>query len=265
MRGQTTATLLVDDPASVLEIKLVALPDRLYRISTPPDSGLAPRVTDVAGTVRLDLGATGESGPDSVRILLNRKVRWDLRLPAGAGEQHLDLAAGHLRRLDIGSGAGLIRLRLPGLATIPPVTSFAPALMAPERTFVLPRAEGRSRAAAPAAHLLERTFVLPVGERGTREMAAFDQLRERTFVLGKARRIVPIRVTGSVGELVVSVPPGTGFRLRLRGGAGSVAAPGVAPGPAGRGSVVSSTGGRIPDRHYEIDVGSTVGELVVRH
>ncbi|MFB9360438.1 hypothetical protein ACFFSO_20525 [Amorphoplanes nipponensis] len=113
LHGRTAAFLIVRDAASRVDVRLADLPGLLYRISTPADSGLAPAVTGAPGRVRLGLRPTGGDGPDTVEILLNRAVRWDIRLPAGAGEQHLDLAAGRLSRLELGSGTGLVSLRLP--------------------------------------------------------------------------------------------------------------------------------------------------------
>ena len=113
LHGRNGAVLIVRDAASRVEVRLADLPGLLYRISTPADSGLAPAVTGAHGRVSLSLRPTGADGPDTVDIVLNRAVRWDIRLPAGAGEQHLDLAAGRLRRLELGSGTGLVSMRLP--------------------------------------------------------------------------------------------------------------------------------------------------------
>ncbi|MEV6595937.1 hypothetical protein AB0M36_03625 [Actinoplanes sp. NPDC051346] len=122
LHGRTAAFLTVSDAASRVEVRLAELPGLLYRVTTPADSGLAPRVTGVAGRVRLALVPTGADGPDTVEVLLNRRVRWDLRLPAGAGEQHLDLAAGRVERLELGSGAGLVSMRLPPPTGPVPIT-----------------------------------------------------------------------------------------------------------------------------------------------
>jgi hypothetical protein len=113
LHGRTGAFLLLRDAASRVDVRLADLPGLLYRVSTPADSGLSPQVTGAPGRVRVGLVPTGADGPDTVEIVLNRRVRWDIRLPAGAGEQHLDLAAGRVRRLELGSGAGLVSMRLP--------------------------------------------------------------------------------------------------------------------------------------------------------
>ena len=120
--GRTVGFLLVRDAASRVHITIGDLPGLLYRVSTPADSGLKPHVTGAAGRVRLGLRPTGADGPDTVEIVLSRRVRWDIRLPAGAGEQHLDLAAGRVRRLEVGSGAGLVSVRLPAPTGSVPIT-----------------------------------------------------------------------------------------------------------------------------------------------
>ena len=118
---RTGAYLTVRDAASRVRVELVNLPGLLYRISTPADSGLAPVATGTGGRIQTRFRRTGADGPDDVRIVLNRAVRWDIRLPAGAGEQQLDLAAGRVSRVDVGA-CGLVELRLPRPGGTLPVT-----------------------------------------------------------------------------------------------------------------------------------------------
>jgi hypothetical protein len=121
LRGRTGAFLTVRDAASRVRLVLAAMPGQLYRISTPAGSGLAPRVTVRDGRILATLRPTGADGPDEVRIVLNRDVRWDIRLPAGAGEQQLDLRRGRFTRLELGA-SGLVELRLPAPVGTVPVT-----------------------------------------------------------------------------------------------------------------------------------------------
>lgn len=121
LRARTGAYLTVGDAASRVDVRMARLPGLLYRITTPVGSGLAPRVTGAGGRVRVGLRPTGDDGPDAVTIVLNQAVRWDIRLPRGAGEQHLDLRQGRVNRLEIGA-SGLIDLRLPPPAGTVPVT-----------------------------------------------------------------------------------------------------------------------------------------------
>lgn len=191
--GRKGAILTVRDAASRVDLRLVNLPGLLYRISTPADSGLTPAVTGAPGRVRLALRPTGADGPDVVEILLNRAVRWDIRLPAGAGEQHLDLAAGWLGRLELGAGTGLVRLRLP-----PP------------------------------------------------------------------RGPVPIIVTGGVGEMTVTTPPGTPLRLRLRGGAALVTVPWADHARAPADAVLTTPDWLSSPDRYTMNVAAEVGSITVQ-
>lgn len=100
---------------------MAPLPGLLYRITTPAGSGLAPVAAVHDGKAEVRFRATGGDGPDDVRIVLNRDVRWDLGLPAGAGEADLDLTAGRISRLATG-GAGLIEAALPAPESTVPVS-----------------------------------------------------------------------------------------------------------------------------------------------
>ncbi|GIE92751.1 hypothetical protein Ari01nite_02160 [Paractinoplanes rishiriensis] len=118
--GRTGAYLTLSDAASRVRVVLTTLPGLLYRISTPAGSGLAPRVSGRDGRVQAALLPTGGNGPDEVRIVLNRDVRWHIRLPAGAGEQQLDLRRGRVTGLGLGA-SGLIEMQLPRPAGTVPV------------------------------------------------------------------------------------------------------------------------------------------------
>ncbi|XVU23340.1 hypothetical protein ACQPZJ_39745 [Actinoplanes sp. CA-054009] len=113
--------MTVDDAASRVQVIMASLPGMLYRVTTPAGAGLEPHVRVEGGSVRAGLRPTGTDGPHEVRIVLNRDVRWTVRLPAGAGEQQLDLARGRVTRVELGA-SGLIELRLPEPAGTVPVT-----------------------------------------------------------------------------------------------------------------------------------------------
>lgn len=121
LHERTGASLTIDDAASRVEVQTASLPGLLYRITTPAGAGLAPQVSGPAGHIHVALRPTGGGGPDDVTIVLNQAVRWDLRLRAGAGEQHLDLGHGRITRLDVG-GAGLVTASLPRPHGTVPVT-----------------------------------------------------------------------------------------------------------------------------------------------
>jgi hypothetical protein len=110
--GRTAAWLTVGDAAARVRVRFARMPGVLYRVSTGADAGIAPVVTRRDGRVTVRLTRTGRDGLDEVRIVLNRQVRWDIRLPAGAGEQQLNLRDGRVQRLEVGS-AGLAEVWLP--------------------------------------------------------------------------------------------------------------------------------------------------------
>jgi hypothetical protein len=87
-------------------------PDRV-RVSTPEGSEVAPTLAVDGGTVGVHLTRTGAAGPAAVTVLLDRRVRWTVRLSAGATSQLLDLRGGRLAGVDLLGGATRIELRLP--------------------------------------------------------------------------------------------------------------------------------------------------------
>ncbi|GAA0511927.1 hypothetical protein Ade02nite_44380 [Paractinoplanes deccanensis] len=121
LQGRTQATLTVVDAASRVQVIMASLPGMLYRISTPPGAGLEPHVAVAGPSIRAELRPTGTDGPHEVRIVLNRDVRWGIRLPEGAGEQQLDLVRGRITRVELGA-SGLVELRLPRPVGTVPVT-----------------------------------------------------------------------------------------------------------------------------------------------
>lgn len=111
--GRTEARFELVSGVARVNLRSADIGDDLYRIATADDSGLAPRVSVSADTVRLALQRTGLRGPETVDIELSRQVRWLVRLAAGAGEQRLDLADGPVSGVEINAGAALIDLSLP--------------------------------------------------------------------------------------------------------------------------------------------------------
>jgi hypothetical protein len=121
LSGRTGAYLLVRDAASRVRVVTARLPGLLCRVSTSAGAGLAPSVRVRAGRVTVGLVPTGGDGPDEVLVVLNRDVRWDIRMPAGAGEQELDLRGARVTRVEAGP-SGLVSMRLPEPRGTLPVT-----------------------------------------------------------------------------------------------------------------------------------------------
>lgn len=181
MQNRGRASLVVADASSRVQLVLADIPGLLYRISTPGGSGLTPRVTGRGGVVRAALVATGGAGPDEVRIVLNRGVRWDIRLPAGAGEQRLDLARGRVTRLEVGA-SGLVEMRLPRPVGTVPLT--------------LTGGVGRLAVSAPRSVPLRLRL-----DRGAAELLPGTTLAPATWPAARDR--YALRARSSVGILVV--------------------------------------------------------------
>ncbi|GAA1641952.1 hypothetical protein [Catellatospora bangladeshensis] len=107
------AALAVVGGATTVTVRAVDLGADLFRISTPPDSRLAPEVVESGGRFELHLAETGSTGPAAVEVLLDQRVRWDLRLSGGSTETLVDLGAGRLSALDFAAGSSRIEAVLP--------------------------------------------------------------------------------------------------------------------------------------------------------
>ncbi|MDI6101487.1 hypothetical protein QLQ12_22980 [Actinoplanes sp. NEAU-A12] len=195
LQNRSGAWLTVGDAAARVRLRFAPLPGLLYRISTASDAGVAPVVTSRGGRVVVRLKGTGSPGLDELRIVLNQNVRWDLRLPKGAGEQQLNLRDGRVTRLDVGS-AGLAEVWLPEPDGTVPVTftgGIGTAMLslrdgAPVQVRF---AEGAGSVAAPWTT-----------NNGT---AAGTVLREPGFRRSRDRYV--IRAEGGLGALVIRRSP----------------------------------------------------------
>ncbi|WP_328460240.1 hypothetical protein OHA21_29285 [Actinoplanes sp. NBC_00393] len=190
------ASFTLGDAASRVRVQLATLPGLLYRISTAPDSGVAPVVRRQGGRVVVRLRETGWDGPNEVRVVLNRDVRWGIRLPAGAGEQQLHLRNGRISRVDLGA-SGLAELWLPDPVGTVPVRFLGgtgTALLTAETAapFRIRFDEGAGSVRTPWS-----------ANNGT---AAGTVLRERGFARAPDRYL--IRAERGLGRLILRRPGG---------------------------------------------------------
>ena len=81
--------------------------------STPDGAGVAPALDTDDNTISVRLVETGEPGPAEVTVLLDRQVRWQVRMSGGATSQLLDLRSTRLSSVDLVAGASTIELVLP--------------------------------------------------------------------------------------------------------------------------------------------------------
>jgi hypothetical protein len=108
-----TGTVDLVSGATTVAVRTADLgPDRV-RATTPDGAGVAP-VLDVDGdTVTVQLVSTGLSGPSAVTVLLDPRVRWQVRMSGGAVSQRLDLRGAKLSGVDLVAGATRIEVSLP--------------------------------------------------------------------------------------------------------------------------------------------------------
>jgi hypothetical protein len=110
--GATTVTVRAADLGGA---------DRL-RALTPDGAGVAPVLDTDGDTVRVHLVRTGEPGPAEVTVLLDRRVRWQVRMSGGATSELLDLRSARLSGVDLAAGAARIELVLPVPDRAVPIT-----------------------------------------------------------------------------------------------------------------------------------------------
>ena len=120
--GVRDAQFSLLDGATSVRVQAGAIGDDLYRISTPADAGLRPRVTRDGGDVRLRLEPNGRGSSGVVDIVLNAGVDWDLRMIGGAREMRIDMTGGKALAVHIAGGASLIDVALGRVAGLVPVS-----------------------------------------------------------------------------------------------------------------------------------------------
>jgi hypothetical protein len=107
------ATVDLVSGATTVVVRIGDLGADRVRAETPDGASMAPELTVDGDTVAVHLVRTGEPGPAAVTVLLDRRVRWQVRMSGGAVSQLLDLRGAQLSGVDLAAGATRIELRLP--------------------------------------------------------------------------------------------------------------------------------------------------------
>ena len=113
MNGRTAAIFELVSDATAVNLRAAALGADLYRIATPKDSGVLPRVAANGTGIRLSLTQPDKGEDTTVDIVLNSRIRWNLVMTGGVRTSVLDLAATTVGRVDLVGGATRIDLTLP--------------------------------------------------------------------------------------------------------------------------------------------------------
>lgn len=107
------ATVDVVSGATAVTVRTADLGTDRVRAVTPEGAGITPALDVEGAVVSVHLVQTGQPGPAAVTVLLDRRVRWQVRLSGGATSEQLDLSGARLSGVDFAAGATRIDLRLP--------------------------------------------------------------------------------------------------------------------------------------------------------
>ncbi|HZN74366.1 MAG TPA: hypothetical protein VFC00_22085 [Micromonosporaceae bacterium] len=114
LAGRQEARFEMLSGAETVRVDSQDIGDDLYRISTPEFSSVVPKVDESGDRIALSLVSSGGAvGPASVSVLLNSRVRWQVRLAGGGNDEFVDFSSGRLASLDLATGAGRIEVAVP--------------------------------------------------------------------------------------------------------------------------------------------------------
>jgi hypothetical protein len=119
--GRDVATLDLVSGVTTVTIRSGDFGADMYRISTPDNGAKLPQVVDRDDRVEVQLSDSGEAGPSTVLIELDRDVAWHLRIGGGTNEVTVAMAAGGFAGLDLASGVTTVDATLPRPAGTAPV------------------------------------------------------------------------------------------------------------------------------------------------
>jgi len=108
-----TGTVDLVSGATTMSVRTADLGADRVRATTPDGAGVAPVLDVQDDTVTVHLVPTGLSGPAAVTVLVDPRVRWQVRMSGGAVSQRLDLRGARLSGVDLVAGATRIELDLP--------------------------------------------------------------------------------------------------------------------------------------------------------
>jgi hypothetical protein len=111
--GRDAATLDLVSGVSSVSIRAEDLGPDMYRVSTPADGALLPKVVDRDERVEVQLTESGERGASSVLIELDPAVAWRIRIGGGANEVLIAMGSGGFAGLDLATGVTTVDATVP--------------------------------------------------------------------------------------------------------------------------------------------------------
>ena len=120
--GTATATVLIAEGSTEIDVITAALGSDLLRATTPSGSGQQPTLRSGADTLTVGLqSVAGGTGPNRLRVELNSAVSWTVMVNGGSTTLRIDTTAGGLHELDVLAGATIASVNLgqpAGIVTI---------------------------------------------------------------------------------------------------------------------------------------------------
>lgn len=107
------ATFSLVNGSDVVRVSVDDLGTDLFLVSTPGDAKVVPQVNANGPTVVAGLRDVGGEGPALVTVVLNKNVRWTVRLAGGASDQSVDLTGGVGGDVDFAAGTTRAEASLP--------------------------------------------------------------------------------------------------------------------------------------------------------
>lgn len=102
--------------ATTVTVRASDLGSDAYRVSTPDDAGIVPRMVRSGHRLQLHLPSDPDhrsGGPGAVEVRLDPDVRWKIRFTAGAVEHLVDMGGGKVSGVELAGGVTRAELTLP--------------------------------------------------------------------------------------------------------------------------------------------------------
>jgi hypothetical protein len=111
--GVLAATLDVVSGATTLDVALGNTGGKLFRATTPPESGRLPQAVVSGSRVSVSLANAGSTDVSALTVVLDPDVVWTVNIDGGATSDVVDGHLGKLSAVTIAAGATSIELTLP--------------------------------------------------------------------------------------------------------------------------------------------------------
>jgi hypothetical protein len=113
LRGRSAAEFSLVTGVTTVTVRGTDLGEDLYRVTTPSDANVAPRVVEHGDRIELHLVPGAGRPVNAVEVRLSSRVRWQIHLVGGSSTATVDLRGAQLAGLDFAAGVSRIEVWLP--------------------------------------------------------------------------------------------------------------------------------------------------------